>query len=198
MAGERDSVVDFTHWRQDARRKVLEQMFREHGDALRQFLRVRFNAETDLEDIVQDVFVWLAKKDDLLNSVSPQSGSNRSFLLTAANSMAVDLERRKAVRRQYGASQQDEARQRVMEITPEKLAEDRQQLEHVHNAILNMRPTWRKVFVMNRFEHKSYRQIANEMRVSVKQIEKYMSRALGEIRKAVRRSGSLASQGEEA
>lgn len=185
MTDKPENVVDFNSWRQETKDKVLERLFNEHGAALRSFLRARLGVQADLEDVVQDVYLWLANMDDLYDRVSPSSGSNRSFLLTAANSMAVDLERRKAVRKKYRKNQHDQDNPPVLEITPEKIAEDREQLELVHQAILGLRPTWRKAFVLNRFENQSYRQIAAHMGVSVKQVEKYMSKALSKIREAV-------------
>lgn len=184
MAGKRDRVVDITQWQQKSRRQLLEKLFNEHRVALRRFLRVRFGSDVESDDLIQDVFVWLAKKDDLFKALSPESGSNRSFLLTVLNNMAVDMERRKVVRRRYVAERKEEVAQEVGELTPERVAGDREHLKRVHEIIMNLRPSWRRVFVMNRFESMSYRQIASTMGISVKQVEKYMSSALREIRKA--------------
>ncbi len=186
MAKHNEKVVNFTGWRRETKSEILERMFKEHGGALRSFLRARIGSGVDIDDVVQEVFLRLAKMDDLFDSLSPCSGSNRSFILTAANNMVVDMERRKAVRKKYNADHSDQEKQRVTEITPEKIAEESEQLEMINRVIMDMRPNWRRVLILNRLENKSYRQLAGEMGVSVKQIEKYMSRALATIRDAVR------------
>ncbi|WIO75335.1 sigma-70 family RNA polymerase sigma factor [Porticoccaceae bacterium LTM1] len=184
MAERLKKVVEISHWRDKSRKQVLEQLFRDHGAALSRFLRGRFGPDVELDDLVQDVFVWLASRDDLYHKISPESGSNRSLLFTVINSMAVDRERHKKVQQRFVLEGQQFEDDQELQPSPDQILEKRQQLEHVHRVIMNLRPNWRRVFILSRFEHKSYRQIAEEMGVSVKQIEKYMSNALKEIRTA--------------
>lgn len=191
MAERLKKVVEITQWRNESRKQVLEQLFREHGAALSRFLRGRFGPDVEMDDLVQDVFVWLASRDDLYHKISPESGSNRSLLFTVINSFAVDRERHKKVQKRFIFEEQQFDDDQELHPSPDQILEKRQQLEQVHQVIMNMRPNWRRVFVLSRFEHKSYRQIAEEMGVSVKQIEKYMSNALKEIRNAFKGVRSL-------
>ena len=150
------------------------------------FLRVRMDSNADMDDIVQDVFIRLARMEDLQERLSPGNDSNRSFLMTVANNLVLDLEKSRKVRYRYRQKEQAQAADgdNLQVGTPETISESRQELERIRDAIMDMRPNWRKAFVLNRFKYKSYREISIEMGVSVKQVEKYMKNALIQIRKA--------------
>ncbi|WIO74797.1 RNA polymerase sigma factor [Porticoccaceae bacterium LTM1] len=174
----------------ETREEVLERLFNEHGSALRGFLRARIGSYVDLDDIIQELFLKLAGMEDLDQRVGPQSGSNRAFLLTTANNLMVDMERRNATQYRYTSEYGIEQRDIHSSDAPETIAQAVEELDIVRRAILDMRPKWRRAFVLHRFEHKSYRQIAEEMGVSVKQIEKLISSALTRIRAAVQEQES--------
>ena len=181
-----NNVYDLDGRPRETRDQVLERLFREHGPALRGFLRVRIGAHADLDDVIQELFLKLAGMKDLYRRIGPQSGSNRAFLFTAANNLMVDMERRGTTRHHYTNEYQKQVTGNAREDTPEAMAQVAEELDIIRRAIIDLRPNWRRAFVLNRFEHKSYRQIAAEMGVSVKQIEKFMSNALARIRAAVR------------
>ena len=195
MPRKPDNVVDFND-RRTSKEQVLEQLFNEHGPALRAFLAGRTRNEAEAEDLLQEVFVRLARIEDLTERLVEQRGNVRSFVFSTANRLAVDLERRKAVRRNYRVSECEQADKQAFEITPEVVLLANQELEMVKQAILALPPNWRKAFTLSRFRHMSYKQIACEMGVSVKVIEKYISRSLTELRNATRADRALESSHE--
>ncbi len=179
-----NKVVDIATWSRESREQTVDRLMREHGTALRGFLCARIIAQQDVDDVIQEVFLKLTNMEDLKQRVSPQSGSNRAFILTLANNLMVDMERRQATQHHYRNEYQQELGNPIDSISPEARAEAQQQLQQVKQAILDLPPKWRQVFVLSRFEHKSYQQIANMLGVSTKQIEKYMSKALVRVRAA--------------
>ncbi len=185
MTRQASNIVNF-QCRQEAHKQVLERLFSEHGEALRSFLRGRMGGSPELEDIVQDVFVRLARMEDLHQKLVADHRDSRAFIFTMANHLLVDRQRRSAVRRQYQEAEFELAQEEQVETTPEIIVSDTQQLDVVERAILSLPPVWRQAFVLNRFDNKSYPQIAAEMGVSVKQVEKYMSSALNRIREVAR------------
>jgi RNA polymerase sigma-70 factor (ECF subfamily) len=56
----------------------------------------------------------------------------------------------------------------------------------INRAIADLPPQCRRVFLMSRFELKSYRDIADELGVSVKAVEAHVSKALGVLRRVLR------------
>lgn len=187
MVSKKSNVVGLSR-RRETREQVLERLFSEHGDALRAFLRVRMSshADADTEDIAQEVFIRLARMDELETRLSPSNDSNRSFMVAVANNLVLDFEKKKRVRYRYAQSEQAQAHEddSIQLGTPESISESREQLERMRDVIMNLHPCSRKAFILNRFKFKSYREISVEMGVSVKQIEKYMKRALTQIREA--------------
>ena len=50
-------------------------------------------------------------------------------------------------------------------------------------TLLAMRPRTRRIFLMSRLRQQTYREIADELGISVKSVEKHMTRALARCRK---------------
>jgi RNA polymerase sigma-70 factor (ECF subfamily) len=81
----------------------LERLYDDHAQALFAFLLNFTRDETDTRDVLQDVFVKLARHPGLLASARDE----RAFLLRLAHNAAIDLMRRRGTRdkhhEQFGA-----------------------------------------------------------------------------------------------
>ncbi|MDM3869772.1 RNA polymerase sigma factor [Porticoccus sp. W117] len=185
MVTNNNKVVPLKKRTSETRDEVLERLFIDHGDALRGFLMVRLDTQDDIDDVMQEVFIRLARMQDLENRMAPERLNNRSFMVAIANNLVLDLEKSRQVRHRYAEKEQmwaqDDRSSHTQ--TPEIISQSREELERIREAIMNLRPKWRTAFILNRFKFKSYQQIALEMGVSVKQVEKYMKGALVQIRK---------------
>lgn len=186
MAQKTDNVVDLDNRRQLMQEQVLKQLFDEHGVALRSFLAARLGSRADLDDIVQEVFLRLAKVEDLSERMITGKGSCRAYLFTIGSNLVLDMKRKRLVRSEYAQEKYAFDAEHARETSPEAILAARQELGVVKEAIMNMPPAWRKVFLLSRVELMSYRQISEQLGVSVKQIEKYMSKALKCVRDAVK------------
>ena len=83
----------------------LERLYDEHASALFAFLLNFTRDENDTRDVLQEIFIKLARQPDLLRSARDE----RAFLLRLAHNAAIDLMRRRGARRrqheQFGAEQ---------------------------------------------------------------------------------------------
>ena len=172
----------------------MEKLFARHGPALRLFLRGRAVPHDQIEDLEQDVFTRLMVVSRLEEKMSGSTGSNRSFLLTMANNMIVDRQRKQNVRRAYAATQMRIERERMDEHSPERIVAAQLELEAIRDVILAMRPHWRMAFVLQRFHNMNYEQIALHMGLTKKQAEHYVLRAFRRIRQARR---TIKAKGED-
>lgn len=81
----------------------LERLYDEHASALFAFLLNFTRDESDTRDVLQEIFVKLARQPDLLRSARDE----RAFLLRLAHNAAIDLMRRRGTRakhqEQFGA-----------------------------------------------------------------------------------------------
>ncbi|MCV6606510.1 MAG: RNA polymerase sigma factor, partial [Porticoccaceae bacterium] len=162
MGHKKDNVVDFERRQQESREQLLERLFSEHGPALQSFLYARTGAN-DSEDVVQEVFVRLARLKGLRTKLNQSPARNRAYLFTMANNLVVDQERRNRLQRNY--SEQYDGADLACEATPESAVAVEQDLSLLKKVITQMRPAWRQAFVLSRFKHMSYTQIATHMGV---------------------------------
>lgn len=82
------------------------------------------------------------------------------------------------------------AHQPSPQASPERHASDQQQLALVRAAILDLPPRCREVYLLNRLDGLSYPAIAQRCGISLKAVEKHVSRALRELRRKVGRDSS--------
>lgn len=69
----------------------IEQLYDEHAQALFAFLLNLTRHEADTRDLLQELFIKVAKRPELLNGVRDE----RAFLLRLAHNLAIDLIRRR-------------------------------------------------------------------------------------------------------
>ena len=72
----------------------FERLYDEHAQAVFAFLLNLTRHEADTRDLLQEVFVKLARRPDLLDGVRDE----RAFLLRLAHNLAIDLIRRRGAR----------------------------------------------------------------------------------------------------
>lgn len=72
----------------------LERLYDEHAQALFAFLLNLTRSETDTRDLLQELFVRLARKPELMQNARDE----RAFLLRIVHNMAIDLMRRRGTR----------------------------------------------------------------------------------------------------
>ena len=157
------------------------------------FLRGRSVPRDEIEDLVQELFARLMGVDRLEEKMSDPTGSNRSYLLTMANNMILDRQRKSQVRNAYSAAQGEIERERIDERTPERIVAAQLELEAIKAVIMDMRLNWRVAFVLKRFRKMSYEDIALHMGVTEKQVEHYVLRAMRRIQRA---RGKIKTAGE--
>ncbi len=84
----------------------LERLYDEHAQALFAFALNLLRHEADTRDVLQEVFIKVARNPGLLDGVKDPRG----FLLRLAHNLAIDLMRRRAARDRKGeqlAAEQD-------------------------------------------------------------------------------------------
>src|SRR5436190_22268725 len=75
----------------------LEQLYDEHSQALFAFLLNFTRDEADTRDLLQEIFVKLARQPDLLRGARDE----RAFLIRLAHNSAIDLMRSRGARAKY-------------------------------------------------------------------------------------------------
>lgn len=126
------------------------------------------------EDIVQDTFfkIWKNRKSIEIST------SSRNFLITSVRNSCIDYLRKQDLVRVW---QEREVLEKS-KYTPDDLY-SHIELEQMLSAALEKLPeNVRNVFELNRFEGKSYKEIAEQQGISVKTVEAHISKALKILR----------------
>lgn len=153
---------------------TFKSIFTEEGRGLRNFLYFKTGNLEQSEDLVQEAFLKLWEK---CAAVLPQKA--RSFLYTIANNLMIDQQRRKKVilkhRQQLEATTTTTDAAYLLEMQEFKV--------RLESVIEGMPEKSRIVFLLNRIEQKTYAEIAIQLGIGVKAVEKRMHRALQDFRK---------------
>lgn len=152
---------------------AYREVFEEYYDAIRNFLYFKTYDEGLAEDIAQDTFVKLWE-----NRAKIDRTTIKSYLYTIANNLAINSLKRQQLRYKF----ENTSVRKVENLSPEFIAEMKEYEEKVNDVISQMTDGSREVFLMNRIEGLKYKEIAERLGISVKAVEKRMSKALQVVR----------------
>jgi RNA polymerase sigma-70 factor (ECF subfamily) len=155
----------------------IEQQFREHRRALESFVRARVNDAEVAKDIVNDVFVRVLRLPDPMR-IGPNP---RSYLFTVALNLITDWRRRRSVRAK-SADQLADASATERPLRPDEALESDEIRRRLSVAFATLDERHRRAFVMSRLEDRSYAEIAAELGVSLRTVERYICEALTRLR----------------
>lgn len=153
---------------------------RRYHDSLIRFLRQRLRVKEDAADIAQEAYIRMMQYEGSQKIHSPSS-----MLFRIAINVANDLCRAEASRQVSDQISID-----GMELPSQQPSADReiaasQDLEILYEAIENLPPKCRQVFLLSRAQRMTYPQIAAHCGISVKMVEKHISHALAICMKKV-------------
>lgn len=154
--------------------QVKEQTFLREKGRLLSFIRNRVSSLEEAEDIMQDVFYQFIAGYDSIESLDRVT----SWLFSVARNKIIDRYRRDAVRPKRAnltqqGTQEEESTLSIQDILPDlgNTPEDaylREMIwEEIMEALDDLPPEQRDVFVRNEIEEKSFRELAEEQNVSI-------------------------------
>lgn len=158
----------------DLAMQVKEQTFLKEKDRLLSFIRNRVSSTEEAEDILQDVFYQFVAGYDTIASLDRVT----SWLFSVARNKIIDRYRRESVRPKrtdlgHTAEAGEDAPLTLQEILPDfgNTPEDSYIREMLWDAIMDaldeLPPDQREIFILNELEDRSFREIAEETGVSI-------------------------------
>lgn len=150
--------------------------FNELFDAVRNYIFYRCNDGDLATDIAQEAFVKIWEKNF---DYHPQK--TKSLVYKIANELWISQYRKSISAKKYQlALSYDDLN------TDNEHNLEYQELKENYEATLSMLPlNQREVFLMSRMEELTYKEIAERLDIGIKAVEKRMSLALKELRKAL-------------
>lgn len=142
-------------------------------DSLLGFFRRRIPDASEAEDLVQDVFTRIVSRD----SAEPVEHLG-GYVYQVAHSVLADRGRRRVVRLSEAHVPLDTERHGDEDFDPARILAGKQDLRRATAALLSLPERTRTVFVLHRLEGRRYREIGEQLGISVSAVEKHMARAV--------------------
>ena len=169
---------------QDAR-QGCEQLFRLYFAPLcSHAVRFVYNRQV-AEDLVADLFYHFYAD----RQYERVTGSYRAYLYQAVRNRAFNFIRWELGRQ--GTDEPDVNEPDQESGQPDQLLLQDELYQTLERAVQELSPQRQRIFIMSRFDGKSYKEIAGELALSPKTVENHLLRALSSVRAALRRSNLL-------
>lgn len=153
---------------------VFGSIFLAEAEGLRNFLYYKTGNLQQSEDLVQEAFGKLWE-----NCAKVERTKAKAYLFAVGKNLFLNQVAHQKVVLRFEKQPQTESDH----ITPQFLMEEEEFRERLEKAIGALPEGQRIVFLMNRFDKKTYQEIAEILGLSVKAIEKRMHKALQALRK---------------
>lgn len=159
--------------------KAFELLFRENYAGLVQFAWGYVRSKAVAEELVQDVFlkVWDNREDlNITKSID-------SYLYQSVRNRCTDWARHTVIVNKWEEEIKRDAKTRS--LTQDKISNDlhnRILIKEIEKAIYKLPERRREVFLLSRYEDKSYKEIAEILEITVSTVETHMSKALKTLR----------------
>ena len=158
------------------RREDFKSLFDTHFDALRNYLYYRYGDADLATDIAQEAFLKLWEKQ-----INKPPEELIKLLYKIAKDDLISKLRRQQVEMKFNTRPPDKTKS----ITPEEELNYKELKSRYERALKEMPEIQREVFLMSRNDDLKYHEIANQLDLSIKAVEKRMKNALQYLREAL-------------
>ena len=141
------------------RETEIERLYDGHAQPLFAFLLNLTRAEADTRDLLQDIFVKLARESRLLAGVRDE----RAFLIRLAHNAAIDLMRRRGTR---DKTKENFAAETVWPFAPANDPDEKFFREELANALAGLPEEQRAVVHLKLWEELTFEEIAAALDIS--------------------------------
>lgn len=153
-------------------------LFKSNYNSLYLFFLARLGSVQDAEDAAQETFRrMIAHSSNVASLRSP-----RSYLFSIARNLLTDIIRTRQVRLKCTATVEVET-QVAESQSPSAEIDFKERRKLAQNALAELSPRCREVFILHRFEQLTYKQIARRLDISPRTVEHHIAKAVFHIRK---------------
>lgn len=132
------------------------------------------------EEIVQDIFIYLWEKKENIRIES----SLKSYLLRASKNRSLNYIRNKKIKLDI-YSRLNDFDKGTIEM-PDSVLDSNQLREIINTAIDSLPGRCREIYILGKEKNMSYKEISEELGISVKTVEVQMGKALKKLREQLR------------
>jgi len=167
--------------RQAGSNRSIEALAARYGGALRSYFERRSGDRTEAEDLTQDLLASLARRAELENIQNIEG-----YIFRAAKNLLARRRRAAASRPllQFEGAADPLGKLRD-ELSPEDIVLAQERMRLFVSALDALPERARTIFVLNRFEEMTGREIADRLGLSLSLVEKEMIRSIRTLREAL-------------
>ena len=159
-------------------KEEFKNTFDAHFESVRNYIYYRSGDKELANDIAQETFIRFWEK----MSVKENGTENlKGFLFKISGDIFISSYRKKKVAMNYPAT----IRHEEFSLSPEEQLTYKEMVINYENALTNLPEKQRVVFLLSRMDGLKYHEIAVNLGLSVKAVEKRMKNALDHFRKAM-------------
>ena len=151
----------------------LEELARAYSPALKRFFERRKIKCSDVDDLVQEVFLRLARRGDLQNVTNPDG----YIFQTAANTLRDRLRRRLSHHVSDHQPIDDDCVEDAA-FSPERVLLGKEAFDRLSKGVRKLPARTSQVFILCRVDELTYAEIAEQLDISVSSVAKHMAKAL--------------------
>lgn len=166
--------------------KTLKSLYASYQRELLAYLTSKLRDAELAADLTQETFLRFAEKS---SADTADFQNTRSYLYRTAHNLAVDHIRQQARRRTDLPG--SEVLAELADDAPgqEDITLGRERLEQLKSALSGLPPRTRDIFILNRIEGLSYRDVAETLGISESSVQKHLARALLQVTSSLRGGG---------
>lgn len=154
---------------------AFEQLFKKYYAGLCSFCGTILDDQIQAEDVVQDLFVYLWNNRKVVNVEGPV----KTYLFSSVKKRALNVLKHRAVERNHSVLLMEF----LKELSVSGYSEEEMfQMEKIRHIIENLSPQCRIVFTMSCLDGTKYKEIADELDISVNTVKSHITKAYREIR----------------
>lgn len=158
--------------------RAFEQMFRMFYVPLCEYAAMILGDQAEAEDVVQDLFTYLWESRQ---KVQVEEGV-KSYLFTSVRFRALNVLKHRMVEQKHGAS----LAKFVEDLQNSGYSEEEmQRVQQIQEVLRTLPAQCRTVFTMSCLDGKKYREIAEELGISVNTVKSHVMKAYRDIRARV-------------
>jgi len=149
----------------------IAQLFQNHNAAIVAFLLNRVACPETAQDLSQETYLRLLNKGEITHDENIIG-----YLFRIADRLAIDYLRQGRLPRNNTVALTDDLH--CPQLQPDVLAELREQCQLVLDAINSLPLNYQRVFLLRKIDELSYSQIAQQLAISEKTVQRYLVNAL--------------------
>ena len=167
--------------------KAIEYLFKQYYARLTLFANRFINDIDAAEEIVSDIFLMLSENGHEINF----TGSISAYLFKSVRNKCLNYLKHQKIENLYVNYLEKKHLLDEVTITAESPYLEKEMVQQINIALESLPEKCREIFMMSRFDHMKYKDIAKQLDLSPKTVERQISIALDKLRRLLKHVSCL-------